>query len=62
MDFRTCPACQASVLEDDVDDCPFCGASMTGKPSAKPAAAAPAQKKEAAPPAEQKSALRSKPV
>lgn len=45
MDFRTCPACQASVLEDDVADCPFCGASMSGKPAAKPkpAAAAPAK-------------------
>ncbi|REK27351.1 MAG: hypothetical protein DWQ45_08340 [Planctomycetota bacterium] len=62
MDFRTCPACQASVLEDDVDDCPFCGASMTGKPSARPAAAAPAQKKEAAAPAEPKAAPKSKPA
>ncbi|WP_145204451.1 hypothetical protein [Thalassoglobus polymorphus] len=35
MDFRKCPACQASVLEDDVDDCPFCGASMSGKPKPK---------------------------
>jgi len=31
MDFRSCPACKASVLEDDVDECPFCGASMSGK-------------------------------
>lgn len=42
MDFRSCPACKASVLEDDVEDCPFCGASMSGKPTAaapkKPAA------------------------
>ncbi|MFO1093241.1 MAG: hypothetical protein U0992_07990 [Planctomycetaceae bacterium] len=38
MDFRTCPACKASVLEDDAEDCPFCGASMSGKPSAKPVA------------------------
>lgn len=29
MEFRTCPACQASVLEDDAAECPFCGASMT---------------------------------
>lgn len=36
MEFRTCPACKASVLEDDVEDCPFCGASMSGKPSASP--------------------------
>ncbi|WP_437201959.1 hypothetical protein [Planctomicrobium sp. SH664] len=35
MDFRTCPACQASVLEDDVQECPFCGASMSGKPQPK---------------------------
>ncbi|WP_437186858.1 hypothetical protein SH668x_000224 [Planctomicrobium sp. SH668] len=35
MEFRSCPACKASVLEDDVDDCPFCGASMSGKPAAK---------------------------
>ena len=37
MEFRNCPSCKASVLEDDVADCPFCGASMSGKPSAKPA-------------------------
>ena len=45
MEFRTCPACQASVLEDDVEDCPFCGASMSGKPAAKPkpTATAPAK-------------------
>jgi len=41
MDFRNCPSCKASVLEDDVEDCPFCGASMSGKPSSKPAAAKP---------------------
>jgi hypothetical protein len=41
MDFRTCSACKASILEDDVDDCPFCGASLSGK-SAKPKAPAPA--------------------
>src|SRR5690349_12284001 len=42
MDFRNCPSCKASVLEDDVEDCPFCGASMSGKPSSKPVAAKPA--------------------
>ncbi len=51
MDFRSCPDCKASVLEEDVDECPFCGASMSGKPSkasapkptpAKPAAKSPA--------------------
>lgn len=62
MDFRTCPACHASVLEDDVQDCPFCGASMSGKPSPKPksaptrpatttSAAKPAQPAGSAPPA-----------
>ena len=30
--FPTCPACQQSVLDDDVENCPFCGANMkTGK-------------------------------
>ena len=37
MEFRNCPSCKASVLEDDVAECPFCGASMSGKPGAKPA-------------------------
>ncbi len=28
----TCPACQQSVLDDDAENCPFCGANMkTGK-------------------------------
>ncbi|WP_437227566.1 hypothetical protein SH661x_000440 [Planctomicrobium sp. SH661] len=36
MEFRSCPACKASVLEDDVDDCPFCGTSMSAKPQATP--------------------------
>lgn len=54
MDFRTCPACQASVLEDDATECPFCGASMTtGKPvgTAQPSgkAAAPAKSAAASP-------------
>lgn len=39
MDLPTCPACGQSVLDDDVDDCPFCGASLSGKPAAAPAAA-----------------------
>ncbi len=33
MDLPTCPACGQSVLDDDVDECPFCGASMSGEPS-----------------------------
>jgi hypothetical protein len=38
MDFATCPSCQQSVLDDDADICPFCGASMKAKPGAKPPA------------------------
>lgn len=37
MDFPVCPACHQSVIDDDAVDCPFCGASMKGKPTAKPA-------------------------
>lgn len=50
MEFRSCPSCKASVLEDDVEDCPFCGASMSGKPSAAPPkpAARPAPRPSAA--------------
>ena len=50
MDLPTCPACGQSVLDDDAEDCPFCGASMSGKPSAgKPSAGtAVAPKKPAA--------------
>jgi hypothetical protein len=33
MDLPTCPACGQSVLDDEVEECPFCGASMSGKPS-----------------------------
>ncbi len=48
----TCPSCGQSVLDDDAVNCPFCDASMKGKPGAKPApqtaksgtAAAPAKK------------------
>src|SRR5690606_36528042 len=50
MDFRQCPACQASVLDDDATECPFCGASMSGKPSAAPAKPAPASKTSSAKP------------
>lgn len=34
MDLPTCPACGQSVIDDDAAECPFCGASMSGKPSA----------------------------
>lgn len=46
MDFAVCPSCGQSVLDDDADDCPFCGASMKAKPGTKPSpkpAAAPAK-------------------
>ena len=42
MDFPVCPACGQSVIDDDVDDCPFCGSSMKAKPGVKPAATKPA--------------------
>jgi hypothetical protein len=41
MDLPSCPACGQSVLDEDAEDCPFCGASMSGKPGAKPSAPAP---------------------
>lgn len=47
----TCPACGQSVLDDDASECPFCGASMSGKPgAAKPAPPPPAAKETAAEP------------
>lgn len=36
MDFPVCPSCGQSVIDDDVDDCPFCGSSMKAKPGTKP--------------------------
>lgn len=30
MDLPTCPACGQSVLDDDAQDCPFCGSPMKG--------------------------------
>lgn len=64
MDLPTCPACKQSVLDDDAEDCPFCGASMkTGKPGkSKPPApiskpvAAPSKTATAAPTATAKTA------
>jgi hypothetical protein len=38
MDLPTCPSCGQSVLDDDVAECPFCGASMSGKGSSSPKA------------------------
>ncbi len=40
MDFAVCPSCGQSVLDDDAEDCPFCGVSMKAKPGAKPAGGA----------------------
>lgn len=37
MEFPVCPSCGQSVIDDDAEECPFCGASMSGKPSGKPA-------------------------
>ena len=48
MDFPVCPACGQSVIDDDVEDCPFCGSSMKSKPGAKPAAPKPAVPKASA--------------
>lgn len=50
MDFAVCPACGQSVLEDDAENCPFCGSSMKAKPGVKPSGAAkPAATAAAAP-------------
>jgi tetratricopeptide (TPR) repeat protein len=35
MDLPSCPSCGQSVLDEDAEDCPFCGASMSGKRGAK---------------------------
>ncbi|MCA9093338.1 MAG: hypothetical protein KDA68_07620 [Planctomycetaceae bacterium] len=35
MALPTCPKCRQSVLDDDAENCPFCGASMSGKGPAK---------------------------
>lgn len=40
MDLPSCPSCGQSVLDEEAEDCPFCGASMSGKPGAKPSAPA----------------------
>ncbi len=49
MDLRMCPSCQQSVLDDDAQDCPFCGAAMDGSTAATkakaPSAKQPASKK-----------------
>jgi hypothetical protein len=50
MDFPVCPACGESVIDDDAEDCPFCGAPMKAKPGSKPAAKPAAAKPTAAKP------------
>ncbi len=54
MDLPTCPSCGQSVLDDDAQDCPFCGAAMDGSsggktsaPTSDAAAAEPKKKKPA---------------
>jgi hypothetical protein len=41
MDLPSCPSCRQSVLDDDAEVCPFCGAPMKGGSAARPATAAP---------------------
>ena len=65
MDFPVCPACGQSVLDDDAEDCPFCGSSMKAKPGAKPAAPKPvasASAKPGAAPSKPGAAATSKPT
>ena len=46
MDLRMCPSCQQSVLDDDVQECPFCGAAMDGSsPGRKPPTKTPTDRK-----------------
>ena len=54
MDLPSCPACGQSVLDEDAEDCPFCGASMSRKPGAKPSAPAAASGTGSAKPASPK--------
>lgn len=44
MDLPVCPSCKQSVLDENPEFCPFCGASMTGKGGKAKAAAQPAAK------------------
>ena len=50
MEFRKCPHCAASIIDDEAVDCPSCGKPLaaTPAPAKKPAAAAAAPKKKAA--------------
>ena len=62
MDFPVCPSCGQSVIDDDVDDCPFCGSSMKAKPGAKPSPKPAAAKPAASKPAEKPAAGAKPPV
>ncbi|RMG32599.1 MAG: hypothetical protein D6725_17335 [Planctomycetota bacterium] len=53
MDLPTCPSCKQSVLDEDVENCPFCGAPMRGKGKPAPARA-PVEKKPERPPTDAK--------
>jgi hypothetical protein len=59
MDLPTCPDCGQSVLDDDAQDCPFCGASMTGAP-AKKTTAKPTKKAEGKKPSAKKKSEKAK--
>jgi len=67
MDLRMCPSCQQSVLDDDVQECPFCGAAMDGSgPATKTPAKAttkskPAPSAKAKPPKKQAAPAKSSP-
>lgn len=50
MDLPSCPACGQSVLEDDAQECPFCGSPMKGAATAGGKPKAPPPKKSAIPP------------
>jgi len=47
MDLPTCPSCGQSVLDDDAQDCPFCGSAMDGssKKAGNPKATKPESRK-----------------
>lgn len=60
MDLPTCPGCGQSVLDDDAENCPFCGASMSGKPGKK--SSGPAKKTSSPPKAPAPPPASGKPV
>ncbi len=62
MDLPTCPSCHQSVIDDEAEDCPFCGASMSGPRQPKPTPAASATKPKAAPKPQAKKSSSSSPA